>query len=126
MPSEWRASKPVKQAARDLRHEPTPAEHRLWSVLRYKQLGGRHFRRQHPLGRFIVDFYCAECRLIVEVDGAVHQYTGEYDVSRQEWLVARGYRVIRFSNTDVMSNLDGVISAIRQAVKEQIDLRMSR
>jgi very-short-patch-repair endonuclease len=58
MPKEWRASKPVKQAARDLRREQTPMERRLWKHLRYRQLGDLRFRRQHPIGRFIVDFCC--------------------------------------------------------------------
>jgi very-short-patch-repair endonuclease len=115
MSKEWRASKVVKQAARELRHSLTPAERRLWSALRYKQIAGLRFRRQHPIGRFIVDFCCVEDRLIIEVDGAVHLYTGEYDCARQEWLEANGYRVIRFTNTQVMANLNGVIEAIRQA-----------
>ncbi len=119
MPTPWRASKPIRQAARELRHNPTPAEQRLWSALRYKQVGGHRFRRQHPIGQCIVDFCCVECHLIVEVDGEVHRYTGEHDVARQQWLEANGYRVMRFSNTDVMSNLDEVITAIRRAANER-------
>ena len=79
--------------ARKLRLTPTDAEIRLWSRLRGKQLAGLRFRRQHPLGPYVVDFFCAEAKLIVEVDGGQHADDGE---ARTRWVEARAYRVIRF------------------------------
>jgi len=121
MPTEWRASKPIKQAARELRSALTPAERRLWLALRRKQVSGLRFRRQHPIEHFVVDFCCVEERLVVEVDGDVHRYTEDYDRARQDWLEANGYRVLRFTNTDVMDNLSGVAEAIRQAAYKRTD-----
>ena len=97
--------------ARKLRLTPTDAEIRVWSRLRRKQLEGFRFRRQHPLGPYVVDFFCAEAKLIVEVDGGQHADDGE---ARTLWLEARGYRVIRFWNNDVLANTEGVLEAIRQ------------
>jgi len=77
--------------ARKLRRTPTDAEIRLWSRLRRKQLEGFRFRRQHPLGPYVVDFFCAAAKLIVEVDGGQHANDGD---ARTRWLAARGYRVI--------------------------------
>jgi len=91
----------------------TPAERRLWQHLRRKQLGGLRFRRQHPIGRFIVDFYCAEHRLIVEIDGDVHAGQVGYDRARDEWLEERGYRIVHFTNREVECHLSRVLEAIR-------------
>ena len=95
--------------ARKLRRTPTDAEMRLWSRLRRKQLEGFRFRRQHPLGPFVVDFFCAAAKLIVEVDGGQHANDGD---ARTRWLEARGYRVIRFWNNAVLANTEGVLSTI--------------
>ena len=100
--------------ARKLRLTPTDAEIRLWSRLRGKQLAGFRFRRQHPLGPYVVDFFCAEAKLIVEVDGGQHADDGE---ARTRWLEARTYRVIRFWNNDVLANTDGVLQMIRDALR---------
>ena len=102
----------IRARARELRQPQTPAEQRLWSRLRNRQLGGIKFRRQHPIDRFIVDFYCAACRLVIEIDGDSHADQVEYDQARTEWLEARGYRVIRFTNRDVQARLDAVLEAI--------------
>lgn len=112
MSREWRASKIIKQAAISLRRDQTPAEQRIWSALRRKQLDGLRFRRQHPVGRFILDFYCAEHRLVVEVDGDTHASKTEYDMERSAWLEAHGYHVLRFANSDVRENLEGVLESI--------------
>jgi very-short-patch-repair endonuclease len=90
--------------ARQLRSTATDAEIRLWSRLRRKQLNGFRFRRQHPIGAYIVDFFCPEAKLIVEVDGGQHNVEEEKDEKRTSWLEERGYRVIRFWNNDVLSN----------------------
>ena len=95
-----------------MRRHPTEPERRLWRQLRRKQVGGYKFRRQHPIGSFIVDFYCHEARLIVEVDGESHASQEDYDAARTAWLEAQDHHVIRFSNTDVMSNLEGVLQVI--------------
>src|SRR5689334_5456897 len=87
----------IKPLARQMRHEPTPAENVLWQKLRRKGVADAGFRRQHPIDRFIVDFYCHEARLVVEVDGSIHEYTQEEDALRQEFLESLGLRVIRFS-----------------------------
>ncbi len=99
--------------ARRLRKTPTDAESRLWRRLRQKQLDGFRFRRQHPLGPYVADFFCAEARLIVEVDGGQHARALERDDARSRWLAARGYRVLRFWNNEVLGNTDGVIDVIR-------------
>lgn len=98
--------------ARELRHPQTPAETKLWSRLRSSQVESFKFRRQHPIDRFIVDFYCAECRLVVEIDGDSHAEQVEYDDARTEWLQSHGYRVVRFNNRDAMAHTDAVIEAI--------------
>ena len=85
---------------------------RLWHSLRRRRLCGLKFRRQHSIERFIVDFYCADPPLIIEVDGPIHDYTPEEDAIRQEFLESLGYRVIRFTNDDVLHNLDVVLRGI--------------
>jgi very-short-patch-repair endonuclease len=94
----------------------TDAELRLWHGLRGKQIQGHRFRRQVPIGNFFVDFACVKSKLIVEVDGSQHAVEAERDVARTAWLQSRGYRVIRFWNTDVLRELDGVLEAIRTAL----------
>ena len=102
-------------AARLLRSNLTEAEAQLWQALRRKQLGVR-FRRQHPIERFVVDFCCPACKLIVEVDGEVHLAQAEADAARTERLECLGYRVLRFSNQAVLGQLDWVLAEIRQAM----------
>ncbi len=102
--------------ARRLRTVPTDAEIRLWSRLRRKQLEGFRFRRQHPMGRYVVDFFCPDARLIVEVDGGQHAESAS-DVVRTRWLEAQGYRVIRFWNNDVLANTEGVLLSILDALR---------
>ena len=93
----------------------TPAETKLWDRLQNKELHGLKFRRQHPLDRFILDFYCHAHSLVVEVDGGVHINQRDYDEARTEWLEQRGYRVIRFANEDVMNDVEGVLRRIGEA-----------
>jgi len=106
----------LKLLARQMRHAPTPAEDKLWQRLRNRQLHGFKFRRQHAIERFIVDFYCAEARLIVEVEGAIHQYTQEEDAIRQEFLESLGLRVLRFTNDEINTSLDKVLEKISAAL----------
>ncbi|MGL5832832.1 MAG: endonuclease domain-containing protein [Waterburya sp.] len=104
----------IEEAARRLRKNLTPAEARLWSALRGKQLAGLRFRCQHPVGNFILDFYCASCKLVVEVDGEIHDQQIDYDHERTSTLAEYGYTVLRFSNEQVFNNFFQVLSEIRQ------------
>jgi very-short-patch-repair endonuclease len=107
----------LTRRARDMRHEPSKAENTLWQVLRNRQINGLKFRRQHVLGDYILDFYCIEKNLIIEVDGDSHAEQVEYDNQRTVWLESQGCRVIRFTNFDVLENLSSVVEAIQEACK---------
>ena len=104
----------ILERARELRREMTPQERRLWRRLRGKQLYGLRFRRQHPIAPFIVDFYCHEHKLVVEIDGHTHYQPKQqgYDRARTERLTQRGFRVVRFTNRDVDRSIDGVLEEI--------------
>jgi very-short-patch-repair endonuclease len=113
MPDErHRVYPPILAAARELRHSQTPTEAMLWMQLRERQLGGYKFRRQHPIDRFIVDFCCSACHLVVEVDGDSHLAQTEYDAARTDWLNDHGYEVIRFTNQEVRQQLEAVLQEI--------------
>ncbi len=101
-----------------LRHHQTRAEHRLWLQLRSKRVANRRFRRQVRLDRYIVDFVCFSLRLIIEADGPSHEATPGQDAVRTRRLEAQGYRVIRFSNEQVMRELDSVVETIRAVIAE--------
>ena len=102
--------------ARRLRRDQTLAETKLWFALRSHQLENIHFRRQHPVGKYIVDFCSPQAKLIIELDGSQHLEQQAYDAERTEFLESRGYRVLRFWNNAVMDNLDGVIIMILEAL----------
>ncbi len=101
--------------ARQLRQNQTPAEKILWRSLRNRQMDGLKFKRQFPIGNYIVDFCCFEEKLIIEIDGGTHIDQVKYDLSRTAWLEGQGYRVIRFTNEMVFKQLDSVIEAIRKS-----------
>ena len=96
------------QHARELRQPQTPAEQKLWSHLRNRQLNGLKIRRQHPIDRFIIDFYCDEAKLCIEVDGDSHAEQIEYDQARTAYLNELGYAVIRFTNREVFNHGEAV------------------
>jgi len=98
--------------ARELRRNPIDAERKLWWKLRYRQLDGCRFRRQVPVGQYIVDFACLSHRLLIEIDGSQHGEKVAYDQARTRWLESRGYRVKRFWNGDVLRDTDGVVETI--------------
>ena len=104
------------ERARTLRKNPTDAERALWRHLRLRQQEGQKFRRQVPLGRYIVDFVCIEKRLIIEVDGGQHSEAAATDATRTRWLEARGFRVLRFWNHQVLCNFETVMEVIRVAL----------
>ena len=106
-------------AARDLRGTQTPAEVMLWEALRDRRLVGLKFRRQHPIGPFVADFCCPDRRLIVELDGGIHMWQREDDAEREELLSLAGYRVIRFPNDAVTTDLSNVLTAIQAAAEAQ-------
>jgi very-short-patch-repair endonuclease len=108
----------LKPLAQQMRHKPTPAENLLWQRLRNRQVGGVKFRRQHAIERFIVDFYAAREFLAIEVDGEIHCYTPEEDAIRQRFLEDMGIRVLRFSNQEVIDDIDGVIEQIAAVLKD--------
>lgn len=99
--------------AKTLRTHQTEAEQRLWYHLRAHRFMGLKFKRQKPMGRYIVDFVCMERRLIIEIDGGQHAEQLEYDQHRDMWLRSQGYTVLRFWNNDVMQQLEGVLEQIR-------------
>jgi very-short-patch-repair endonuclease len=98
--------------ARTLRRDQTDAERRLWFKLRDRRLNGLKFRRQMPVGNYIVDFCCESARLIVELDGGQHGMPASKDAARTATLEAKGYLVLRFWNNDVLKNVDGVLESI--------------
>ncbi len=114
-PHQWGKLKPL---AREMRHEPTPAEERLWQSVRNRRMNGVKFRRQHTIEYFIVDFVCLEQHLIIEVDGSVHEDAAQqqYDAERQAHLEGRGFRILRFTNGDVFQSLPAVLEVIGAAL----------
>ena len=104
----------IRSRAKELRKQPTSAEKILWEYLRDRRLLGLKFRRQHPLGTYIVDFYCPAFRLVVEIDGEIYRYQEVDDQARTDQLEEKGYKVIRFWNFEVEQNLDTVLDTIAE------------
>jgi very-short-patch-repair endonuclease len=112
--TEKRSTPKIMRRAGELRLNPTPAEAKLWSRLRAHRLAGVGFRRQHAIGNFIVDFCAPSKMLVIEVDGSQHLEQEEYDVERTAFLRLKGYRVLRFYNSDVMKDIDKVLEVISE------------
>jgi very-short-patch-repair endonuclease len=108
--------------AKRLRHEMTDAEQRLWHYLRAHRFLGLKFKRQKPIGPYIVDFICTERWLVIELDGGQHQQQVQYDQQRQCFLESRGYRVLRFWNHQVLAETEAVLERIRLELGEQDDM----
>jgi very-short-patch-repair endonuclease len=104
------------ERARRLRREATDAERRLWAALRRNRFAGVHFRRQHPIGPYFVDFASLSARVVIEVDGNHHILQLHADARREAFLRARGFRVLRFSNREVLTELSAVEDAICSAL----------
>jgi very-short-patch-repair endonuclease len=113
--------------AKRLRREMTRAETLLWRHLKAKLLAGLGFRRQTPMGNYIADFASHSCKLIIEVDGESHDFEERirHDDKRDEWFVSRGYRALRFTNDDVMRNLEGVVLSILEAAEQAAPLSLT-
>lgn len=102
--------------AKELHRNPTPAEARLWSHLRAHRMGDVHFRNQHAIGPYIVDFCAPRKRIIIELDGSQHLEQVEYDAARTEFLESKGYRILRFWNHEVLNDIETVLGIIWDAV----------
>jgi very-short-patch-repair endonuclease len=106
-----------RKYARDLRQSQTDAERKLWWRLRDRRLTGIKFRRQHPIGPFIADFCCTEAKLVVELDGSQHSVRRNSDAERTAFLERQGYRVLRFWDNEILTNIDGVLQRIALALR---------
>ncbi|BAT51824.1 hypothetical protein NOS3756_07540 [Nostoc sp. NIES-3756] len=107
------------QIAKELRRQMTPEEKILWQYLRTNRLHGLHFRRQQIIDGFIVDFYCHTAKLVIEIDGKIHEQQVEYDAERDKVLLARGLRLLRIKNEEVIHKLDQVLMLISQVCLEE-------
>lgn len=121
-PRRW-ADGAARANAQRLRRDMTDAERALWKELRYKRLGGHRFRRQVPLGRYVADFACMAPKLVLEVDGGQHADRTAHDAARSAWLKSQGFRVLRFWNNEVLSNMEGVLSVIAGTLREADESR---
>ena len=108
--------------ARELRKNSTEQELKIWKLLRNRQLSNYKFRRQYPIGPYIVDFICREKRLIIELDGGQHNENRNimYDTERTKYLELRGYKVIRFWNNDIDNNIEGVYKSIQSKLRTTV------
>lgn len=106
--------------ARQLRRNMSPVEARMWDYLRTLKAEGFHFRRQAPLGRYYADFACHHAKLVIEIDGDTHFTRSgiDHDLERDRFIRAEGYRTIRFTNTDVLKNMDGVVTHLLSRLAE--------
>lgn len=105
--------------AKELRNSATPAERALWRALSNRKLSGHKFSRQMPIGHYFADFMCREAKLTIEIDGHSHDVRQEHDRQRDRLITEQGFAVLRFSNDDVLGNLDGVVQAIAAALDER-------
>jgi very-short-patch-repair endonuclease len=109
-------SNKIKITSRLLRKRATPAEVILWEEIRNRKLNGLKFRRQYPVSGFILDFYCAEKNLGIELDGSIHNTQEEYDKLREQRIIEKGIRVLRFSNQEILENLEDVKTKIENLI----------
>jgi very-short-patch-repair endonuclease len=118
----------ANERARQLRHDCTEPEGRLWRELSGRRLGGHRFRRQHPLGSYVVDFVCLERRFVVEVDGVQHDEPERvaHDERRTRWLESEGFMVLRVRNGEILDNLGGVAESIFQELARRPEVARSR
>jgi very-short-patch-repair endonuclease len=119
---------PARAHVGTLRKTMSNAERELWNALRERRVEGARFRRQHPIGAYIVDFICLERKLVVEVDGGQHTEDDQitHDRRRDVWLASEGYRVLRVPNVEVYGNLSGVVDTIWAALQELPSVRVAR
>ena len=120
-------SKVQRTRAKQLRRAMTRAETLLWRHLKADRLAGLGFRRQTPMGNYIADFVAHSCKLIVELDGESHDFEERirHDARRDQWFASRGYHVLRFTNSEVMKNLEGVVLTIAEAAEQASPLSLT-
>jgi very-short-patch-repair endonuclease len=118
MTKKFRTAEKTLARAKILRRDMTDAEKKLWRHLRDRQIDDHFFRKQVPIGIYIADFCCLRARLVVEVDGGQHDESAA-DARRSAWLLSQGYRVLRFWNNEITSNIDGVVATIAEALRNQ-------
>jgi very-short-patch-repair endonuclease len=106
----------VISLARKMRNEMTLSEGQLWNELSSKKFYGLRFRKQHPTERYIADFYCHEFKLIIEIDGEVHLKQKEYDKRRDDYLTASGYTVLRFTDKEIIADINQVLNGIKELI----------
>jgi very-short-patch-repair endonuclease len=112
-----RATPKMQRRAAEFRRNQTEAEARLWTYLRAHRANGAHFRRQHAIGNFVVDFCAPRKKLIIEVDGGQHLEQEEYDTERTQFLEAQGYKVLRFWNNEILKDIEAVMAVILDALE---------
>jgi very-short-patch-repair endonuclease len=117
-----RSPRYVRELARDLRKKPTPAEAMFWAALRECKMDGIRFHRQRALGRYILEFYAPSVGIVIEADGGIHQKADQaaYDRERDLFLTSRGLRVIRFTNQQILENLEYCLAEIHNAIMDKI------
>jgi len=110
---------PLKARRKELRNNPTAAETVLWKYLQRRQILGKKFRRQYSIGRYIVDFFCFECDIAIELDGAPHfrELREDYEAQRTAFLQGQGIQLIRFENRIIYENIEAVLETIREAIR---------
>jgi very-short-patch-repair endonuclease len=113
----------LKERRQELRNKPTEAEAHLWKIIQHSKLEGRKFRRQHSVGYYILDFYCPEERLAIEIDGDSHEKneSKQYDVSRTKFLESIGIKVLRLRNKEVLNSIECVIKEIQKNLKPPLN-----
>ena len=116
----FRAKPETLETARILRRRMTETENLLWEKLRARQILGLRFRRQHPIDFFIVDFYCHQARLVIEIDGEIHSQQADYDDGREAHIEKYDIKVIRFTNFEVINDIEKVLDKIKSTLKERI------
>ncbi|RCX18262.1 very-short-patch-repair endonuclease [Anaerobacterium chartisolvens] len=111
----------VKQLAKEMRRHPTSGEQELWDKIRNKQLGGYRFLRQYAISRYIADFYCSKAKTAVEVDGSIHEQDErkEYDSIREEVIKAHGIRIIRFTNEEIIEDINNVLKRLLEFLESE-------
>jgi very-short-patch-repair endonuclease len=120
LPLYYGASIEIFMRAETLRSNMTESEKLLWNRLNNKQINGLKFRRQHPINQFIVDFYCHQAKLVIELDGGIHnkRQVAEHDTGREAMLTNYGLKILRFKNEEVLFNIENVISKIKHNIEE--------
>jgi very-short-patch-repair endonuclease len=116
------ANSNLKSKARELRRHMTEPEKILWSSIRNRKQNGMYFRRQHPYGIYILDFYCFDANLVIEIDGMIHLSRYSYDIERTKYLESSGLRVMRFKNEDIETRLEWVLEEINSYLNNLLSI----